>query len=370
MKVGHRPGAGWHALGVSATAEIDVWADVVGQRQAVAHLSAAAEAPVHAYLLVGPSGSGKRVAARAFAALLLSADSTGEEAHRHVQLALAEKHPDLHIFEATTAQGRIDVPTAKAIVAKAARSPAEGNRKVLVLEDFHLIDRFGAILLKYVEEPPASTFFVILAEDVPPELVTIASRSVRIDLGPVPLTAVVERLVAEGIAPDQAREVAAAAAGDLDRARLLATDARFAVRAAAFSAMPARLNGTGARAAEMALEVKGLIDDAQKVIDQRHEQEAVELQERIERYGQRGSGKKELEDRHKREVRRHRTAELRFALATFAGVYRDALAVARHADQVVDAIHRIEQAALALDRFPNESLRLQALFAQLPAVDR
>lgn len=355
---------------MTTSAEIDVWADVVGQPQAVAHLSAAAEAPVHSYLLVGPSGSGKRAAARAFAALLLSADFTGEDAHRHARLALAEKHPDLHIFEATTAQGRIDVPTAKAIVAKAARSPAEGNRKVLVLEDFHLIDRFGAILLKYVEEPPASTFFVILAEDVPPELVTIASRSVRIDLGPVPLTAVVERLVAEGIAPDQAREVAAAAAGDLDRARLLATDARFAVRAAALAGMPARLNGTGARAAEMALEVKGLIDDAQKVIDQRHEQEAVELQERIERYGQRGSGKKELEDRHKREVRRHRTAELRFALATFAGVYRDALAVARHADQVVAAIHRIEQAALALDRFPNEPLLLQALFAQLPAVDR
>ena len=70
---------------------------------------------------------------------------------------------------------------------------------MLVLEDFHLIDQFGAILLKYVEEPPASTFFVILAEDVPPELVTIASRSVRIDFGPVPLAAVIERLVAEGV---------------------------------------------------------------------------------------------------------------------------------------------------------------------------
>ena len=343
---------------------------MVGQPQAIANLTAAAAAPVHSYLLVGPSGSGKRAAARAFAALLLAADSSGEDAERHVRLALAEAHPDLHIVEATTAQGRIDAETAKAVVKQAARSPAEGSRKVLVLEDFHLIDRFGAILLKYVEEPPPSTFFVILAEDVPPELVTIASRSVRIDLGPVPLAAVVDRLVAEGVAPDQASIVAAAAAGDLDRARLLATDARFAVRAEALRGMPGRLNGTGARAAEIALEVKGLIDDAQDVIDQRHKEEEVELRERIERYGQRGSGKKDLEDRHKREVRRHRTAELRFALGTFAGVYRDALTVARHADEVVDAIHRIEEAALSLERFPNETLLLQAVLARLPALDR
>jgi DNA polymerase-3 subunit delta' len=79
--------------------------------------------------------------------------------------------------------------------------------------------------------------------------------------------------------------------------------------------MPARIDGTGARAAELAAEVKALIDDAQGVIDARHAIEVDHLQERIERYGQRGSGKKDLEERHKREVRRHRFAELRFALA-------------------------------------------------------
>ena len=351
---------------MTAALGIDVWADVVGQDHAVAQLTAAAVNPVHAYLLVGPSGSGKRAAARAFAALLLAHGSEGEEAERHARLALAESHPDLHLVEPTTAQGRIDVDAAREIVKQAALSPAEGARKVLVLEDFHLIDRFGAILLKYVEEPPRSTFFVILAEDVPPELVTIASRSVRIDLGPVPLQAVVDRLVAEGVAAERATAVATASAGDLDRARLLATDDRFAVRATALAALPGRLDGTGARAAELAAEVKALIDDAQGVIDARHVIEAEELQERIERYGQRGSGKKDTDDRHKREVRRHRFAELRFALATFAAVYRDALPAARHPDRVVDGLRRIDDAALALERFPNESLLLQSLLSQLP----
>jgi len=354
---------------VATATDIDVWADVVGQPHAIAQLTAAAAHPVHSYLLVGPSGSGKRGAARAFAALLLSSGSEGEDAERHQRLALAESHPDLHVIEATTAQGRINADTAREIVKQAALSPAEGSRKVLLLEDFHLIDRFGAILLKYVEEPPQSTFFVILAEDVPPELVTIASRSVRIDLGPVPLADVIERLTAEGVDPASAASVAAAAGGDLDRARLLATDPRFAVRVEALRAMPGRLNDTGARAAELAAEIKALIDDAQDTIDARHEQEAAELEERIERYGQRGSGKKDIVDRHKREVRRHRFAELRLALAIFAGVYRDALATARHPEEIVAAIHRLERVALKLEVFPSETLLLQSLLAHLPALD-
>ncbi len=347
---------------------MDVWDDVIGQEQAIAQLTAAAVHPVHAYLLVGPAGSGKRAAARAFAALLLSAGSEGDDAERHRRLALAEAHPDLRIVEPTLATGGISTQDAKDIVKQAVLSPAEGSRKVILLEDFHLIGDAAAVLLKYVEEPPRSTFFVILAEDVPPELVTIASRSVRVHLGPIPLAAVEARLVADGIEPDRAAALSAAAAGDLDRARLLATDARFALRAEALAAMPARLDGTGARAAELAAEIKGLIDDAQDVIDARHEREAEELQERIERYGQRGSGKKDIEDRQKREVRRHRAAELRFALGTFAGVYRDDLPTARHPDRVVEGLRRIDDAALALERFPNETLLLQALLAHLPPV--
>jgi hypothetical protein len=76
---------------------VDVWGDVVGQDDAVRQLEAAVEHPVHAYLLLGPSGSGKRALARAFAARLLSVGSTGADAERHVRLALAEHHPDLRV---------------------------------------------------------------------------------------------------------------------------------------------------------------------------------------------------------------------------------------------------------------------------------
>ena len=60
------------ATGPEAAPDSELWAGVVGQPQAVAELVAAANNPVHAYLLVGPPGVGKAAAARAFAGALLS----------------------------------------------------------------------------------------------------------------------------------------------------------------------------------------------------------------------------------------------------------------------------------------------------------
>ena len=68
-----------------------IWDRVVGQPTAVALLTAAAADPVHAYLFVGPAGSTKLQAARAFAALLL--DPTGDPAGRDARLAAAGEHP-------------------------------------------------------------------------------------------------------------------------------------------------------------------------------------------------------------------------------------------------------------------------------------
>jgi DNA polymerase III subunit delta' len=346
---------------------VDVWAEVVGQDHAVAQLRAATRSPVHAYLLVGPEGSGKRAAARAFAAGLLAQGASPEEAERHARLALAESHPDLRVVEPEGATVRRE--EAEAIVRHAVRSPMEGDRKVVVGIGFQAVEDVAVgLLLKTVEEPPASTVFVLLTTEVGPELATIASRCVTVELHPVPPGAIAAHLVADGLDPVRAEAIAAAAGGDLARARLLASDDRFATRLRAVREMPSRLDGTGARAAELAAELAALVDDAQAPLDARHAAEVAELDERIERYGQRGSGKKELELRHKREVRRHRSAELRGAFAAMAAVYRDALATSHHPDQVVDALARLDAAAVALARYPNETLLLQALCAHLPGL--
>ena len=90
------------------------------------------------------------------------------------------------------------------VVEQAVRSPVEGDRKVLLLTEFHLVLDAAPILLKSVEEPPPSTFFLILADEVPPELVTIASRCVVVPFHPLAAELVVAQLVAEGVAPDAA----------------------------------------------------------------------------------------------------------------------------------------------------------------------
>jgi DNA polymerase-3 subunit delta' len=346
---------------------IDPWGDIVGQARAVARLRALAERPVHAYLLVGAAGSGKRDLARAFAAEVLARSASADDAERVVRLALAERHADLAVVERSGAAVRVE--EAEELIRLAMRTPTESDRKVILGLGFESTEpEAAAKLLKIVEEPPASTVFVLLSEDVPPELVTIASRCVRIDLDPLPPGLIIERLIADGIEPAAAAEAAAAAGGDLGRARLLATDPRLALRRAAWQAVPDRLDETGATAYRLVAELRAMIDDAQAPLEAKHDAELVELEERVARFGERGSGRAELDRRQKREIRRHRTNELRFGLATLGGRYRDAAAGSDRPGPYLEAVAAIHEAAENLIRNPFESLLLEALFLRLPSL--
>lgn len=346
----------------------DAWDALVGQDDAIAQLKAAAVNPVHAYLLVGPAGAGKRAGAVAFAGVLLALDAAarGADPDRALSLALEENHPDLTVFEPEGASLRVS--DAEAITRGASRSPVEGERKVLVLTEFEKVAQAGPALLKTIEEPPASTVFVVLAEEVPPELVPIASRTARIDFGPVPETALAARLQAEGTPTDLAASAAAAAGGDLSRARLLVGDRSLGVRRDAWASIPTRVDGTGHTATQLVDEVVAHIDAAQEPLDERHALAREELVEQIETYGQPKSLLKDLETRHKREVRRHRTAELRFGLATMAATYRDRLADAPDPRPHLEALDAIQTAAEAWVRNPNELLLLQALVVGLDPI--
>ena len=349
---------------------------MVGQPRAVAVLAAAAASPVHAYLLVGPRGSGKRAAAAAFAGELIGAaddraSAEPDRAERHRRLAAREEHPDIFVLSPSGNSLRREEEVSQLIV-EASRTPVECARKVLVVDRFHTATpAAAAALLKPVEEPAASVVWVLLAEQVLPEHVTIASRCARVGFGPVPDDEVAAVLVSEGLASGgRAPLVAAAAAGNLHRARVLAADERVAARREAWWRAPDRLDGTGAAVAEVVGELRELIDKAGEALTDRHRAEMVALDEREAQFGTRGSGRRDIEARHRREHRQFRTDEIRFGLATLTARYRDQITSEPEnpADirRAIGAIDRIRATAESLIRSPNEALALQALFLDLP----
>ena len=341
----------------------DPWAELVGQATAARRLETAAVAPVHAYLLLGQPGSGTVAAAFGFAALLLSAGLDGAGAARARRLALAGRHPDLVIIEPEGAALRVE--EASDIIRAGQTSPIEGLRKVIVVHGIDAIQE-AAIgkLLKLIEEPPPSLVFVLLAENVPPELVTIASRCVTIEFGPISRHVLEATLVSKGISPGRAKAAAAASGGDLQRALLLASDDALAARAELWQTVPSLLDGRGVIVWELVNQVREAMDAAQEPLVSRQQAEVEALDVRVSQTGERGAGRANLVARHKREVRRLRVDELRFGLATMARIYRDRLILG--ADPRAEAgIAALQGAAESLIRNPNEALMLQGLLLRL-----
>ena len=342
---------------------MSVWNTVVGQPRVVAELTAAAANPVHAYLLVGMPGAGARSASVAFAAAL-ACERGGCGECRDCELALLGEHPDIEVVEPDKTLFSVDA--ARDLAVRAAMSPSEGRRRVMVLTEFHRVEKAAPALLKTIEEPPATTVFVVLADQVHEDLITIASRCVRIDVPPLRPDAITAALVADGIAAEQAEVVATAALGDLDRARVLLEDDALATRRAAWWSVPARLDGTGAAVAAIVDEVRDLIARSLGAVESVHARQLAELEAWVAEHGERGSGRRKLVEQQRQEARRHRTEELRFGLATLAARYREALTGAPgHVAAAISSVREIDRTAEAVPRNPNEALLLQALLLRL-----
>ena len=351
------PGGGEAGSSPAQAARPD-WPPLVGGEGPLRQLEAALAAPVHAYLLTGTPGGDKRAVARVFAAELLAAAAAGEGtevAERHRRRALAGVHPDAVLVEP---EGRaLLAAEATSIITEAARRPLEGDRKVIVCDRFHTATpAVAASLLKTIEEPPAGTIIVLLADDIPPSHITVVSRCVTVRF-PVPSADEMrEWLVASGVPSGSARQAARAVAGDPGRAGDLIAGGNLAERLEAWWAVPERLDGTGARAAAAVDGLRALIDSAAEAGPGA---EPADPPNRAE--GQ----------RRDRRHRRARDAELRFGFAVLAERYREELEASAGASsavaaQAAEAIDRLRDASAALVRNPDEKLLLQNLLLHLP----
>lgn len=223
---------------------MSVWDGLVGQQRAVATLQraveaagafrlatadrgmpadpAAAGAMTHTWLLTGPPGSGRSVAARAFAAALECAEG-GCGVCNTCRTAMSGAHPDVTLCR--TEQLSIGVDEVRELVRKASLTPIAGPWQVLVVEDAdRLTDRAADALLKSLEEPPLRTVWVLCAPSADDLIVTIRSRTREVRLVTPSDGDVVRLLTAEGVAPEPALAAARAAQGHIGRARALATD--------------------------------------------------------------------------------------------------------------------------------------------------
>ncbi|MEU8259308.1 DNA polymerase III subunit delta' [Micromonospora sp. NPDC048999] len=368
----------------------DVFADLVGQDEAVATLRRAAASAAallrasagpetrvadgpagpdgpeeaggpgagmtHAWIFTGPPGSGRSVAARAFAAALQCAHGTGCGACPGCHTTLAGTHADVRLV---VPEGlSIGVGEMRALVLRAASTPSGGRWQVVIISDAdRLTEAAGNALLKAIEEPPPRTVFLLCAPSTHPDdvSVTIRSRCRIVPLRQPSADAVAEVLVRrDGIAPDTADWAAAAAQGHVGRARRLARDPEARQRRDAVLAVPRRLTGVGAAFDAAAALIEAAEAEAAASVAELDEAERAALQTAL---GAGGTGRgataamrgsagqlKDLEKRQKSRATRAQRDALDRALVDLAGFYRDALASALRAP--VAPVHT-DTAALA-----------------------
>ncbi|HSP60203.1 MAG TPA: DNA polymerase III subunit delta' [Ornithinimicrobium sp.] len=319
---------------------MSVFDQLVGQDRAVSALRRAVTVPAamtHAWLVTGPPGSGRSVAARAFAAALQCerTEDPGCGACHACRTVLAGSHPDVSLV--TTTETFIRVDRARELALTAATRPSTGRWRVLVVEDADRLNEQAAdALLKSLEEPPPRTVWVLCAPTADDLIVTVRSRCRHLQLGTPPVDAVAELLAdRDGIDPAMAHYAARAAQSHIGIARRLATDEHARARRREIVAIPASLTGVGAalRAAQDLVEEAG--EGAEVISTQRADAERRAL---LTQLGADPSARtqppavrshlRDMEVRQKRETRRQQHDSIDSALTDLASVYRDALMVA------------------------------------------
>ncbi|RBY77868.1 DNA polymerase III subunit delta' [Blastococcus sp. TF02-09] len=345
---------------MTVTADDGVWARVIGQPAVVQELRAAVDDPgamTHAWLFTGPPGSGRSVAARAFAAAL-QCPNGGDGTCHECRTVLAGTHADVTVIVPDGLS--IGVNEARELVRVAGRSPSQGRWQMIIVEDADRMSESASnAVLKMIEEPPPRTVVMLCAPSLHPDdvPVTIRSRCRVVALRTPAVTAIADVLVGDGVDPALAAWSAAASGGHVGRARRLARDEEARLARKAVLDVPLRLVSLAAcmdAADDLVGAAKEETEAATEVLDGA-ETDALKNSLGV---GARGPGVvaasrgsagqlKELERRQKSRATRIGRDALDRALVDLAGLYRDAMVLAaapeaelplNHPDRRTDAV--------------------------------
>jgi DNA polymerase III subunit delta' len=362
-----------------------VFGDLAGQDEVVAELRQAAGAAAavlrgeratgmtHAWLFTGPPGSGRSVAARAFAAALLCPYGGCGRCPSCHQVR-AGTHADLLLVRPDGLS--YGVRQTRGLVLRAAGAPSGGRWQVVVFEDAdRATEQAANALLKAIEEPAPRTVWLLCAPSAEELVTTIRSRCRLVTLRTPPSAAVAEVLARDGVDPERALAAARAAQGHIGRARRLATDPEAARRRDEVLAVPARLTGVGPAFAAAAALVKAAETEAAAITEELDTPEREALRRA---FGEGSTGKgvakairgsagamRELEDRQKSRATRLKRDALDRALLDLAAFYRDVLAVQVGAGvELASSGHERDVNRLAGSSRPEDTVRrIQAIMA-------
>jgi DNA polymerase-3 subunit delta' len=374
---------------VAGTAPADA---IAGTGRVGAFADGAAPTPVtqsgsgamtHAWIFTGPPGSGRSVAARAFAAALQCETGVGCGACHGCRTTLGGTHADVRFV---VPEGlSIGVGEMRTLVLRAASAPSGGRWQAVVVEDAdRLTEAAGNALLKAIEEPPPRTVFLLCTPSVHPDdiSVTIRSRCRAVPLVQPPADAVAEVLVRrDGVAPDVAAWAAAAAQGHVGRAKRLAGDPEARKRRDAVLAVPRRLTGVGACFDAASALIEAAEAEAAAAVTDNDASERSDLERAL---GAGGTGRgaagavrgaagqlKELEKRQKSRSTRAQRDALDRALVDLAGFYRDVLTTNMGAPVAVVHTDTAALSSAAAEKWTPESTlrRLEAILACRVAIE-
>lgn len=199
---------------------------VLGQERAQSQLLAEAQAGrlAHAYLFVGPIGTGRGTTALALFKSLNCQDKSTELPCGECgscRRAAKGQHEDLLVLAPPHGQAsaQIKVEDVRQVLAALAYPPyGEGWRMVLIREAGHMNPTSANVLLKTLEEPPARNILVLTVQDPGEILPTLVSRCRRVNFQPLPEELIRRELVNRGQDESTARLRAGLCAGSLGRA--------------------------------------------------------------------------------------------------------------------------------------------------------
>ena len=224
--------------------------DIAGHRhlfELVAGAAARASLPP-SLIFAGPEGVGKRMAAVALAQFLnclqpVDGDACGTCAScGRIARGI---HSDVLIIEPGDT-GAIKVDQVRDAIERTGYRPFEGRRRVVVIDEADaMLGEAQNALLKTLEEPPASSMFVLVTARPDMLLATVRSRCQQLRFGRLGAEEIADVLAsAHGYSPAEARAAASVADGSIGQA-LAGAAAEFVEAREAAAELLQRVAGSG-----------------------------------------------------------------------------------------------------------------------------